>query len=80
MADRDRRYLLDGLIELDDAYVGGKRPGKRGRGAEGRKPVLFAVQNNGQDAGFMHARVVDSVNSQTVEQICSKLCASASVR
>ncbi len=80
MADRDRRYLLDGLIELDDTYVGGKRPGKRGRGAQGRKPVLFAVQNNGQGAGFMHARVVDSVNSQTVEQFCSRLCAGASVR
>jgi len=35
MAERDSRYLLDGLIELNDAYVGGKRPGKRGRGAKG---------------------------------------------
>jgi len=31
MGDRDRGYKLTGFIELDDAYVGGKRSGgKRG--------------------------------------------------
>jgi len=33
MTERDYRYLLDGRIQLNDAYVGGNRPGKRGRGA-----------------------------------------------
>ena len=80
MAERDSRYLLDGLIELDDAYVGGKRPGKRGRGAKGRKPVLFAVQNNGNTAGFMHARVVDHVDFRSVEKFCSYLSKDAVVR
>jgi len=33
MAARDADYKLSGLIELDDTYVGGPKPGKRGRGA-----------------------------------------------
>src|SRR5208282_2920746 len=33
MAERDAGYKLAGLIELDDTYVGGPKPGKRGRGA-----------------------------------------------
>ena len=55
MADRDGQYLLDGLVELDDAFVGGRRPGKRGRGAEGRKPVIFAVSEE-QDPRRIHGR------------------------
>lgn len=39
MRDRDRCYALSGPIELDDAFVGGKR----GRGARGKTPVLFAA-------------------------------------
>ena len=31
MGNRDRLYRLSEVIELDDALIGGKRPGKRGR-------------------------------------------------
>ena len=44
MADRDGPYRLQNLIEFDDAYVGGKRTGKRGRGAAGKSPILIAVE------------------------------------
>ena len=80
MADRDGQYLLDGLVELDDAFVGGKRPGKRGRGAEGRKPVIFAVQKNDTRAGFMVARAVDHVDYRTVREFCACISESAEVR
>ena len=40
MAHRDSIYrLFDELIELDDTYVGGNKPGKSGRGAKGKKPI-----------------------------------------
>lgn len=35
MARREDELVLLGLIEMDESYVGGKRQGKRGRGAEG---------------------------------------------
>ena len=35
MVHRDSMYRLSNLIELGDAFTGGKRCGKRGRGADG---------------------------------------------
>jgi len=44
MAHRDSIYRLQSLIEFDDTFVGGKKAGKRGRGAAGKKPVLVEVE------------------------------------
>jgi len=45
MAERDTRRKLMGLIELDDAYLGGqKSDGKRGRGSENKQPIVAAVE------------------------------------
>jgi hypothetical protein len=52
MADRDSIYRLKNFIEFDDAYTGGKRPGKRGRGAAGKKPILVAVESKGEKSGI----------------------------
>ncbi len=35
MGDQNNLYKLSGIIEFDDAFIGGKRAGKRGRGAVG---------------------------------------------
>jgi hypothetical protein len=46
MAGRDDAKPLDGRVEMDDAYLGGHRPGKRGRGAAGKQPVVAAVSTS----------------------------------
>src|SRR5215469_13749630 len=38
---------FDGIVEADETYVGGKRPGKRGRGAAGKTPVIGIAQRRG---------------------------------
>ena len=44
MADRERRYLLVGNVQVDDAYLGGERSGgKAGRGSENKVPFIAAV-------------------------------------
>src|SRR5215203_3024100 len=43
MAARESAERLDGRVEMDDAYLGGHRPGKRGRGAAGQQPFVAAV-------------------------------------
>ena len=72
MAHRDSLYRLTGLIESDDAYVGGKKSGKRGRGAEGKKPILVAVENRETHVGFMAAKVVDTINKENVREFCRR--------
>lgn len=42
MADRDSRYSLAGLVEMDDSFFG-PSGGRRGRGSERKKTVLCAV-------------------------------------
>jgi len=72
MADRDSIYRLQNLIEFDDAYVGGKRTGKRGRGAAGKRPILVAVETREEKAGFMAVETVDVISKKTVREFLQK--------
>ena len=50
MAQRDAgKPKLQGRVEVDDAYLGGARPGgKRGRGAAGKTPFVAAVETTAE--------------------------------
>ena len=72
MAHRDSIYRLSNLIELDDTVVGGKRSGKRGRGAEGKRSVLVAVETREKGAGFVAMQTVDSVCTNTVDNFLTR--------
>jgi len=39
---------LAGHVEVDETYIGGKRSGKRGRGAAGKTAVMGMVERNGK--------------------------------
>ena len=50
MADREDRYLLEGKVQVDDAYLGGERAGgKVGRGSENKVAFVAAVSLNEAD-------------------------------
>jgi transposase-like protein len=45
MLEREKTKPLCGRVEMDDAYIGGKRKGgKRGRGSSGKTPFIAAVE------------------------------------
>jgi len=44
MAEREAERVLSGRVEIDDAYLGGEKPGTRGRGSENKVPFVMAVQ------------------------------------
>ena len=67
MGYRDSLYWMEGTIELDDAFIGGKHKGKRGRGAEGKTPVIIACENRGEKAGFIAMKAVDNINIESVK-------------
>jgi transposase-like protein len=46
MTVREQDRVLSGRVEADDAYLGGAHAGKRGRGAEGKVPMVIAVQTH----------------------------------
>jgi ISXO2-like transposase domain/Transposase zinc-ribbon domain len=50
MAGREAaKPKLSGRVEVDDAYLGGERPGgKRGRGAAGKTPIIAAVETTAE--------------------------------
>jgi hypothetical protein len=52
---RPGRDRLSGVVEVVETYVGGKKPGKRGRGAAGKALVGIAVEDKGeQGIGRIH--------------------------
>lgn len=68
MGHQDSLYRLHGVIELDDALIGGKRAGKRGRGAAGKTPVIVACEHNDGVPGFVALQAVASINHDTIRQ------------
>jgi transposase len=54
--------LMDGEIELDECYFGGRRKGNRGRGAAGKVPAFGILERNGK----VLVTVVPNVTAQTL--------------
>jgi hypothetical protein len=74
MLRRNSMYKLDGDVQIDDAYLGGERPGKPGkygRGAEGKTPFVIAVMT--RDGKPIHAqiRLVPGFTKQAIQNYAS---------
>lgn len=53
---------LSGKLELDETYFGGRRKGKRGRGAYNKAIVFGILERNGK----VYTKVVPNVNAKTL--------------
>ena len=65
-ADGDAK--LRGHVELDEAYIGGHRPGKRGRGAEG-KTIAMGMKERG---GRLETAVIPDVKKATLRSVVAE--------
>ena len=63
-----------GRVEIDDAYLGGERPGgKRGRGAAGKAPVVAAVETTAErKPRRLRLSVVKGFRKKEVERIAKR--------
>jgi len=60
--------LLNGVIEIDESYFGGRRKGKRGRGAANKVPVFGILERD----GIVKVEVVKDVTAQTLLNLTIK--------
>lgn len=68
---RPGRERLAGVVELDEVYLGGERPGKRGRGAAGKALVLVAAQADGARIGRIRlVRVANASQAVLTPTVC----------
>ena len=65
---------LAGRVEVDDAYLGGERPGgKRGRGAAGKTPIVAAVETTPErKPKRLRLTVVKGFRKKEVERIAKR--------
>jgi len=64
---RPGRDRLTGTVEVDETFVGGIRPGKRGRGAEGKTLVAAAVELlSPKGFGRCRLRVIPNAQAPTL--------------
>lgn len=54
--------LMSGEIEVDESYFGGRRKGKRGRGAAGKVPVFGLLKRGGK----VHVVIIPNARSDTL--------------
>jgi ribosomal protein L37AE/L43A len=80
MVDRQKDHKLSGRIEIDDAYIGGEKEGKRGRGSENKSPFVAAVETTADGKPVQaHFRSVVAFSSEDLEKWAKKNIAEGSV-
>lgn len=68
MSRADGFEMLQGHVEADEAYVGGRRPGKRGRGAAG-KTIVMGMQERG---GRLATEIIPDVKKATLREVVNR--------
>ena len=63
---RPGRDKLSGLVEVDETYIGGPKPGKRGRGAAGKTLVLVAVEDKGRSFGRIRLHCIADASENSL--------------
>lgn len=67
MSQRDDKYLLNGIVELDDTYFGKTKPdGKRGRGTNKTKVVIAVSKTDDGKPQFVKMQVVPNLKGKTI--------------
>ena len=74
MANRDERYQLTGLVELDESFFGAtKEGGRRGRGTAKTKVLVgLSLDHLGRPC-YLRFKVLPRINRNTLEPVIEKL-------
>ena len=76
---RPGREKLGGSVEVDETFLGGEKPGKRGRGAEGKTLVLIAAEQKGENIGRIRLAHINDASSKTINAALSNMVEPGSI-
>jgi transposase-like protein len=76
---RPGRDRLTGRVEVDETYLGGQKPGKRGRGAAGKALIVVAAQEDGTGIGRIRMRRVPDAAAVSLQPFLREAIAPGSV-
>jgi transposase-like protein len=79
MGQRDSKYVLSGIVDLDDTYFsGGPKSGKRGRGT-GKNKVIAAISKDEKGKPkYLKMKVVPNLKGKTVGSFAAEAIAEKS--
>lgn len=60
------REKLNGIIEVDETYIGGKEEGKRGRGFEKKSLVAIALEINNSKIGRVRFKRIENASAESL--------------
>lgn len=63
--DGDFCQKFDGIVEVDETYVGGKRPGRPGRGSANKVPVVGMKERT---SGHVRMQAIKNVSGRTLAE------------
>ena len=69
MGERDANYLRSGLMEMDEDFFGGRKPGKRGRGTAQKKVVIALSKTSGKGLPmFLRMQEIPDFKRKTLQE------------
>jgi transposase len=66
--EQESQEVFEGEIEVDESYFGGRRKGKRGRGAGGKIPVFGLLKRGGR----VYTKIIPDASSATLIPIIER--------
>ena len=60
--------MFGGEVEVDESYFGGRRKGRRGRGAGGKIPVFGLLKRGGK----VYTKIIPNASSATLMSIMER--------
>ena len=66
--EKESEELLAGEIEADESYFGGRRKGRRGRGAAGKVPVFGLLKRGGR----VYVKIIEDASGKTLMSVIQR--------